>query len=165
MNTLPTRQHLEKFVRKHLYKSLESEIDDAVQMTMIQAHTRMHTFRGESKLSTWVFGIALQVCRNINSKFGPRLDVLVSLDEFADLDETVTMRTDSSVEPDCQLEQKELMTEINKWVKTLPVKHKIVIELLMEGLTYQQVADRLNLPIGTVRSRIHRARETWEQPA
>lgn len=153
-----TPQHLEKFVRKHLHGKLESEIDDVVQSTQVIAWRNREKFRGESKHDTWVFGIALRLCQNVNMRQGLRLDILTSLDEMLERDEPLTTHADESTEPDKAMEQRQTINAIQRGIESLQTRQRIVIELMIEGLSYQQIADRLAIPTGTVRSRINRAR-------
>jgi len=147
------QSRLTHFIRKHLRR--EDYIDDIIQQTHMAAFRNWATFRGESKPETWLFGIALNLVRNFRYR-----DTSFRFQED-DFDEQVsTIAADSSLEPEESLMRQERMECLKSAIDNLPGKMQTVVQLvLLEGFTYQDAALELDLPIGTVRSRLSRARD------
>jgi RNA polymerase sigma-70 factor (ECF subfamily) len=119
---------------------------DAAQETFVTAQKRMHEFEGRSELKTWLFGIALNHCRNLSRKRKPEVPV----DWLADTaSEPRHDGTDDRI-----LDRETLRCALAK----LTSEHREVVLLHeVDGLTYQEAADLLGIPVGTVKSRLHHA--------
>lgn len=151
------RSRLKGFIRKHLHR--EDLIDDVLQQTWLEAYRNWDQFRGESKPETWLFGIAFNLLRNSRSK-QCRLDYVFQ--ETVDGYESVA--SDFSEQPQNQLMRKQSISQLKHSIDQLPKGMRSVVELvLIDGYAYQDAADHLNLPIGTVRSRLSRARDTLRE--
>lgn len=147
------KSRLTHFVRKHLRR--EDFVDDIIQQTHMAAFRNWGGFRGESKPETWLFGIALNLVKNFRYR-----DNSYRFQED-DFDEQISIiPADSFCEPEeCMLRQ-ERMASLKVAIDHLPGKMQTVVQLvLLEGFTYQDAALELDLPIGTVRSRLSRARD------
>ena len=146
------QSRLTHFIRKHLRR--EDYVDDLIQQTHMAAFRSWARFRGESKPETWLFGIALNLVKNFRYRDS---SYRFSSDDF---DEQVSMiPADSICEPEESLMRQERMESLKLAIEQLPVKMQAVVQLvLLEGLSYQEAALELDLPIGTVRSRLSRAR-------
>ncbi|PQJ25557.1 hypothetical protein BSZ31_11855 [Limnobacter sp. SAORIC-690] len=147
------QSRLTHFVRKHLRR--EDYVDDLIQQTHLAAFRNWASFRGESKPETWLFGIALNLVKNFryrDTSFRFQAD---------DFDEQVSLiPADSMCEPEESLMRQERMETLKSAIDHLPGKMQTVVQLvLLEGFTYQDAALELDLPIGTVRSRLSRARD------
>lgn len=144
---------LKHFVRKHLRR--EDYIDDIVQQTHMAAFRNWARFRGDSKPETWLFGIALNLVKNFRYR-----DTSYKFQED-DFDEHISMiAADPIFEPEQSLMRQERMESLKLAIDHLPGKMQAVVQLvLLEGFTYQDAAMELDLPIGTVRSRLSRARD------
>lgn len=144
---------LKHFVRKHLRR--EDYIDDIIQQTHMAAFRNWAGFRGDSKPETWLFGIALNLVKNFRYR-----DTSYKFQED-DFDEQVSMiAADPIFEPEQSLMRQERMESLKLAIDHLPGKMQTVVQLvLLEGFTYQDAALELDLPIGTVRSRLSRARD------
>ncbi|WP_334119830.1 RNA polymerase sigma factor [Limnobacter sp.] len=151
---LKTQQsRLTHFVRKHLRR--EDYVDDLIQQTHMAAFRNWARFRGESKPETWLFGIALNLVRNFRYR-----DTSYRF-QGDDFEEQVSMiPADSFCEPEESLMRQERMESLKQAIDHLPAKMQNVVQLvLLDGFTYQDAALELDLPIGTVRSRLSRARD------
>ena len=116
---------------------------DAAQETFLTAQRVLKTFRGESSLSTWLFGIANNECRRLSRKRNL---------EISGLEEEMTSKS-SPTEP--QLVNRELL---NQAMGQLSKDHREAVLLHeVDGLTYEEAAAVLGVPVGTVKSRLHHA--------
>lgn len=147
------RSRLTHFVRKHLRR--EDYVDDLIQQTHMAAFRNWARFRGDSKPETWLFGIALNLVKNFRYR-----DTSFRF-QGDDFDELISMiPADSICEPEESLMRQERMETLKSAIDQLPGKMQTVVQLvLLEGFTYQDAALELDLPIGTVRSRLSRARD------
>ena len=137
----------------HMLGNREDALDCA-QETMLRAFRAFSSFRGDAQFSTWITRIAMNVCTDALRK---RRDA-VSLD---------ALRDGQGFDPKdqgpglyAQLEAKERARLLKEALALLPAEMKQMIVLRdVQGMSYEQVADILALPLGTVKSRISRARE------
>lgn len=147
------QSRLTLFVRKHLRR--EDYVDDLIQQTHMAAFRNWSRFRGDSKPETWLFGIALNLVKNFRYR-----DTSFRF-QGDDFDEQIsTIAADPMCEPEESLMRQERMETLKSAIDQLPGKMQTVVQLvLLEGFTYQDAALELDLPIGTVRSRLSRARD------
>ena len=133
--------------------------EDIGQETFFRAYRSAARYREISKFSTWLHTIAINLCRN---ELRRRKFRMYSLEGMAERDEDSKIRIDVADEkgkPDREVERKELGRLIKDAVATLPEKFKTPLVLRdMQGLTYEEIGQILDLPEGTVKSRINRAR-------
>jgi RNA polymerase sigma-70 factor (ECF subfamily) len=133
--------------------------EDIGQETFLRAYRSAARYREISKFSTWLHTIAINLCRN---ELRRRKFRMYSLEAMAEKDEDSKIRIDIADEkgtPDREVERRELGRMIKKAVDTLPEKFKTPLVLRdMQGLTYEEIGGILDLPEGTVKSRINRAR-------
>lgn len=129
------------------------EAEDLAQDVFVKVYRSMPGFRGASLFSTWLFRITTNSC--LNQKRSRRPETQIS--NGADGPELAV--ADPSSNPHHLLEQKELKIVLEKSIQSLPEEQRIVLILRdIEGLSYEAIADSLELELGTVRSRLHRAR-------
>ena len=125
----------------------------------MRAYRSAARYREISKFSTWLHTIAINLCRN---ELRRRKFRMFSLEGMAERDEDSKVRIDIADEkstPDREVERRELGRLIKNAVATLPEKFKTPLVLRdIQGLTYEEIGGILNLPEGTVKSRINRAR-------
>jgi len=115
---------------------------DAAQETFLTAHKAIRKFRGESSLRTWLFGIAHNHCRHLSRK---------NRTESWDW----TMETNGSHNPEGGLIDRQALRAA---MQTLTAEHREVVLLHeVDGLTYEEAAKVLGIPVGTVKSRLHHA--------
>ena len=139
-------------------------VPDIAQETFIRAYRALPQFRGDSQFYTWLYRIAVNTAKKalMDLKRDPLVTESARLGN-RDEDEEPT-RTDnepSDVEtPDALLASKQIATAVNLAIADLSEELRQAITLReIEGLSYEEIADLMNCPIGTVRSRIFRARE------
>lgn len=139
----------------------QAEIEDVVQESFIKAYRALPNFRGDSAFYTWLYRIGINTAKNYLVSMGRRPTVSTDIEiedaeNFEDGDELRTMET-----PESSLMTKEIAQTVNDTVASLPEELRTAITLReIEGLSYEEIATIMGCPIGTVRSRIFRARET-----
>ena len=139
------------------------EVNDVVQEAFIKAYRALEAFRGESAFYTWLYRIAVNTSKNYllaRNRRPPSFDVDLGDAENAELSSQL-QNLDS---PDNILSRNELETVIDVAIKGLPADLRNALMLReFEDLSYEQIADIMDCPVGTVRSRIFRAREALEE--
>lgn len=139
------------------------ESEDVAQETFIRAYVNIDTFKTELKFSTWLFRIATNLCIDRIRKKKPDfyLDAEVSGTEGLTLYSQIPSDVES---PDVEVESLELQETIQKEILKLPEKYRSVIVLkYIEELSLNEISEILDLPLGTVKTRIHRGREALRQ--
>jgi RNA polymerase sigma-70 factor (ECF subfamily) len=119
-------------------------------------HRKAGTFEGRSTVKTWLYAVALNVCRDHqrHQRRAPQ-QAPAALDAVEPLAEV----PDTSLDPLEQLEQQERAALVREALETLSTAHRTVLYMRdHEDMSYEQMADALAVPIGTVRSRLHNAR-------
>lgn len=139
-----------------------NDIPDVAQETFIKAYRSLDTFRGESAFYTWLYRIAVNTAKNYLMTQGrrpPTEDVLAEDAESFDVG-TKLRNIDT---PEHLILSDELKEIVFKTINELPDELKTAITLReLEGMSYEEIADVMECPVGTVRSRIFRAREFIE---
>jgi RNA polymerase sigma-70 factor (ECF subfamily) len=137
-----------------------AEVEDVTQEAFIKAYRALPSFRGDSAFYTWLYRIAINTAKNYLVALGRRAPTSTSFDhEDAESFEEADQLRDAST-PESELEGKEIAAVVNRAMDALPEDLRTAITLReIEGLSYDEIADVMNCPIGTVRSRIFRARE------
>ena len=139
------------------------EIDDVVQESFIKAYRALPRFRGDSAFYTWVYRIAINTAKNhlvARSRRPPDVDVEVSDAEFI---ESADQLRDSE-SPESALARDQLERTIDDAIRALPEDLRSAVTLReFDGLSYEQIAAIMECPVGTVRSRIFRAREAIDK--
>ncbi len=139
----------------------QSEIEDVVQESFIKAYRALPNFRGDSAFYTWLYRIGINTAKNYLVSMGRRPTVSTDIEiedaeNFEDGDELRTTET-----PESTMMTKQIAQTVNDTVASLPEELRTAITLReIEGLSYEEIATIMSCPIGTVRSRIFRARET-----
>ena len=134
----------------------EEDAFDLSQDAFLKAYRSLDTFRGESSFGTWICRMTANLCIDFLRK-QKRRGKIVSLDD-ADDGRSVEL-PDLRFEPQSAMERQELSTQIREGLEKLPQEQRIVLILRdMEGFSYQEIADTLKMELGTVKSRIYRAR-------
>ncbi|MFC5522637.1 RNA polymerase sigma factor RpoE [Polaromonas jejuensis] len=137
-------------------------VEDIAQETFIRAYRALAQFRGEAQFYTWLYRIAVNTAKK--ALMDLKRDPTVSENSFksADDDETSPLENEltSPETPDAVLASKEIAEMVNAAMEALPEELRQAITLReIEGLSYEEISEAMNCPIGTVRSRIFRARE------
>lgn len=142
----------------------QAEIEDVVQESFIKAYRALPNFRGDSAFYTWLYRIGINTAKNYLVSMGRRPQVsndieIEDAENFEDAGELRTLET-----PETELMTKEIAQTVNDTVEGLPEELRTAITLReIEGLSYEEIATLMDCPIGTVRSRIFRAREAIAQ--
>lgn len=135
------------------------EAEDISQEAFIRAYVNIHTFNQKRKFSTWLYRIATNLCIDRIRKKKPDY----YLDAEVTGTEGLTMYSQVAAEgqlPEEEVEEMELQAEIQRQILKLPDKYRSVIVLkYIEELSLQEISEILDLPLGTVKTRIHRGRE------
>lgn len=137
-----------------------AEVEDVAQEAFIKAYRALPTFRGDSAFYTWLYRIAVNTAKNYLVSQGRRAPTSTEFDsEDAETFEEGEQLRDVDT-PDRLLLSKQIGETVNAAMESLPDELKTAIVLReIEGLSYEEIAQIMDCPIGTVRSRIFRARE------
>jgi RNA polymerase sigma-70 factor, ECF subfamily len=135
------------------------EAQDLAQEAFIKAYRAIGGFRGESAFYTWLYRIAINTAKNdLVSRSRRHVDYQIDLQE-AEIYENAPQLQDMET-PETQLLNQEILATIKKTIDGLPEEMRVAIMLCeFDGLSYEEIAQVMDCPIGTVRSRIFRARE------
>jgi RNA polymerase sigma-70 factor, ECF subfamily len=138
----------------------QAEIEDVTQEAFIKAYRALGNFRGDSAFYTWLYRIAVNTAKNYLISQGRRAPTSTEYDaEEAEGFEDATGLRDIAT-PDSQLMSKQIGEIVNRTIERLPDELRTAITLReIDGLAYEEIAQIMDCPIGTVRSRIFRARE------
>jgi RNA polymerase sigma-70 factor (ECF subfamily) len=148
---------INRYVRDH------SEVQDVAQEAFIKAYRALANFRGDSAFYTWLYRIAINTAKNhlvARNRRPPASDVEVGDAEFYTGSEAL-----KDVEsPERSLLRDELQATVDRAIRDLPEDLRTAVTLReMEGLSYEDIATIMDCPVGTVRSRIFRAREAIDR--
>ena len=142
--------------------SNSDEADDVVQDAFIKAYRALPQFRGDSAFYTWLYRIAVNTAKNHLVSRGKRPISLSELTSNEGDDESfeVPVVTIDNNTPEAELMSRQIAEAVNRAVSALPEELQTALSLReIDGLSYEEIAEAMNCPIGTVRSRIFRARE------
>jgi RNA polymerase sigma-70 factor (ECF subfamily) len=137
------------------------EAEDVTQEVFIKAYRSLDSFRGASSFSTWLYRIATNLCIDRVRKRKRSPQQAYSLDEPFDKDEESGGRDvpDVTNEPSLGVEREELRQQVRLTVAQMPEKLRSVLVMCdIQGMAYEQIAQVLDCPIGTVKSRLFHAR-------
>lgn len=137
-------------------------VEDIAQETFIRAYRALAQFRGEAQFYTWLYRIAVNTAKKALMDLKRNPTVSENAYKSDDDDETSRVENEltSSETPDAVLASKEIAEIINAAMEALPEELRQAITLReIEGLSYEEISEAMSCPIGTVRSRIFRARE------
>ena len=145
------------------YLGDRNDVQDVSQETFIKAYRAIPNFRGESAFYTWLYRIAINTAKNhlvSKSRRPPNIDIDIDDGEFQD--NSAVLRDNES--PQASLATKQMEEVIFRAIENLPSELRVAVTLReFEGLSYEEIARIMDCPVGTVRSRIFRAREAIEQ--
>lgn len=139
-------------------------VEDIAQETFIRAYRALHQFRGDAQFYTWLYRIAVNTAKKslMGLKRNPVVTESALRNTDDDDDETYRPQNELTTDetPETVLAAKEIGAAVNAAMDALPEDLRQAVTLReIEGLTYEEIAEMMNCPIGTVRSRIFRARE------
>jgi len=137
-----------------------AEVEDVTQEAFIKAYRALPAFRGDSAFYTWLYRIGINTAKNYLMAMGRRAPTSteVEADEAEGFEEGEQLRDINT--PESLLLSNEIAETVNATIEGLPEELRRAIQMReIEGLSYEDIAQAMNCPIGTVRSRIFRARE------
>ena len=140
------------------------EVEDVAQETFIKAYRALPNFRGDSAFYTWLYRIGINTAKNWLVSHGRRVPTTTDLssEDSENLSEADLLRDINT--PERMMMSKEIGNVVNQAIDELPEDLRMAVTLReVEGLSYEEIAVVMNCPIGTVRSRIFRAREAIAQ--
>ena len=150
-------ERLKRFIQKRIWSREDAE--DVLQLTYLEALRCQERFTGGSKPETWLFGIAANLTRNYFKRHYSQ----PQLDEIGDalLSE---LRGEMENDPGMLVEYETILKRTVEALETLPDDTRSMFELIVDSeYSYQDTADHMGVPIGTVRSRLSRARQTLKR--
>jgi RNA polymerase sigma-70 factor, ECF subfamily len=137
-----------------------AEVEDVTQEAFIKAYRALPAFRGDSAFYTWLYRIGINTAKNYLMALGRRAPTTTEVEAedaegFEDGEQLRDINT-----PESMLLSKEIAETVNATIEQLPEELRTAIQLReIEGMSYEDIARIMDCPIGTVRSRIFRARE------
>ena len=140
-----------------------TEAEDVAQEAFVKAYRALGSFRGDSAFYTWLYRIAVNTARNsIASRQRRPLDYEADLSESEQNNVAARLKHDDT--PEAAALSEEIRVTVNQAIEQLPEDLRTAIVLReVEGLSYEEIADAMDCPVGTVRSRIFRAREAIDR--
>jgi RNA polymerase sigma-70 factor (ECF subfamily) len=140
-----------------------SEAQDVAQDTFIKAYKALGEFRGESAFYTWLYRIAINTAKNyLLSRSRRHSDYEVDMQDAEQIENAPQLKDIET--PENQLMNEQIIQVIKSAIEKLPEEMRIAIMLReFEGMSYEEIAEAMDCPIGTVRSRIFRAREAIDE--
>ncbi|MFP4416838.1 MAG: RNA polymerase sigma factor [Chitinispirillaceae bacterium] len=137
------------------------DLDDIIQQVFIKVFRSLSGFKGLSSLDTWIYRITSKVCTDqLRKKYRKRqLDIIDGSDEMIDF-----VAAPSQYNPDRDMEQQEISKQVFAALEKLSIpKRTVVVMFEMEQMSLDQISEILNLPVGTVKSRLFHARRDLER--
>ena len=134
---------------------------NTVAAKFIKAYRALNGFRGQSAFYTWLYRIGINTAKNYLVAMGrrPQVSTEIEVEDAENFEDGQDLRTIDT--PETELMTKQIAQTVNDTVAALPEELRTAITLReIEGLSYEEIATLMGCPIGTVRSRIFRARET-----
>ncbi|MEQ3693790.1 MAG: RNA polymerase sigma factor RpoE [Alcanivorax sp.] len=140
-----------------------AEAQDVTQEAFIKAYRALPSFRGDSQFYTWMYRIAVNTAKNHLISRGRKTPT-----QDIDLDDAAYFADESNMKdvntPDALLQRDQLKSVVFAAIEELPEELRRAVTLReLEGMSYEEIAETMDCPIGTVRSRIFRAREAIEK--
>ena len=137
-----------------------AEVEDVTQEAFIKAYRALPAFRGDSAFYTWLYRIGINTAKNYLMAMGRRAPTSteVEAEEAEGFEEGEQLRDINT--PESVLLSNEIAQTVNSTIEQLPEELRTAIQMReIEGMSYEDIAKAMDCPIGTVRSRIFRARE------
>ena len=136
----------------------EADVADAVQDVFIVVHAKLADFEGRSKMTTWLFGICLRVARDRRKRAHVRSEVV---DEAA-----VAAQADERSDVYLETERRQGLSLLERIFEDMPTDQRVVFGMFeLEGMTGEQISQMLDVPLGTVYSRLRLARDAFRRTA
>jgi RNA polymerase sigma-70 factor (ECF subfamily) len=137
-----------------------TEVEDVAQEAFIKAYRALPSFRGDSAFYTWLYRIGINTAKNYLVALGRRAPTVTEMESGDGEGSEESGQVPDYNTPENELMSRQIAETVNLAVDELPEELRTAITLReLEGLSYEEIATMMNCPIGTVRSRIFRARE------
>lgn len=151
------QQRIANLISRYVHDPVE--VQDVSQEAFIKAYRGLGNFRGDSAFYTWMYRIAINTAKNYLVTLGRRTpDYAVDAQDAEQYETGAALRDYAT--PERRLLTEEIGAVIHNGIEALPEDLKVAITLReLEGMSYEEIAEVMSCPIGTVRSRIFRARE------
>ncbi|MFO7528515.1 MAG: RNA polymerase sigma factor RpoE [Marinobacter sp.] len=147
-------------ISRYVYDS--QEVMDLTQETFVKAYRAIDRFRGDSAFYTWLYRIAVNTAKNFLESRGRRPQASADVSDAENFDDGIRLRDPAS--PERLLQREQLQEELSRAISELPEELRSAFLLReYDGLSYEDIAKILECPIGTVRSRIFRARDAVDR--
>jgi len=149
----------QRYVYNLAYRLLQDahEAQDLAQEAFLRAWQALETFRAESKFTTWLYRIVANLCYN-------RLPGLRRQIAQGDVEAMAALILAEGHSPASSVEAADQIAWLHQQVEALPVKYRLVITLFyLQEMSYQEIAETLDVPLGTVKTHLFRAREQLKQ--
>nr|WP_223793704.1 RNA polymerase sigma factor RpoE [Marinobacter sp. F4216] len=157
---LKYQSRVASIISRYVYDS--QEVMDLTQETFVKAYRALDRFRGDSAFYTWLYRIAVNTAKNFLESRGRRPQGSADVAEAETFEDGQRLRDVAS--PERLLQRQELQAELQNAIEHLPEELRSAFLLReYEGLSYEDIARILECPIGTVRSRIFRARDAVDR--
>jgi RNA polymerase sigma factor (sigma-70 family) len=144
------------------YEHNEADVEDIVQEALLEAVRCVDRFEGKSSMETWIFGIAINVARHHVAAATQRSRIITSVDDLADHSPDVLdafCETPQCDEPSNRTQSVQFVERLVQNVQAMPKELQTTFELLcVQECSYVEAAEAMGIPVGTVRSRLHRLR-------
>jgi RNA polymerase sigma-70 factor (ECF subfamily) len=132
------------------------EAEEATQDAFVRVYRGLHSFRGDAAFRGWVYRVAVNTCYNASRRVRRRRAVEKSMDPRS-LPET---GLDDKPSPESEIADREIGRKVRELIRRLPKKlYEVVVLSYLRDLSHEEIADALGIPRGTVKSRLHLARE------
>jgi RNA polymerase sigma factor (sigma-70 family) len=135
------------------YNSNSDDQKDMYQAVLVNIWKSLDNFRGDSAISTWVYRVAVNTSLSFTGKAFKQMKLLVN----TDTQNLVSILDDE--DPEAIIRQEELLVQLKNELNLLSVIDKVIISLLMEGLTMKEIADIIGITESSVKVKIHRVKE------
>ncbi|QTA38886.1 RNA polymerase sigma factor [Thermosipho ferrireducens] len=134
------------------------DVDDVIQEVMLRIYKGIKKFKGHSSLSTWIYRITINVCNSLYEKYKKKNEKTFSVESSGDENKEIQIE-DFNKDVQREVELEILYEKILEILEKLPEQERILIKLRdIDELSYSEIANILNIPEGTVKSRLHNAR-------
>lgn len=138
----------------------QSVVEDLVQESLVKAYRSIASFRGDSAFYTWLYKIGLNTARNylFDNKHRPQIDSSVEVEDAENYSSALDVHNAET--PETELINKQIVQTVSASIEALPAELRAAISMReIDGLSYQEISEIMNCPVGTTRSRIFRARD------
>ena len=152
----------QKSVYNLAYKMMKNESDalDISQEVFLKAYTNLKHFRGDSRFSVWLYRLAYNACIDATRKSKAALNMSLTVTD-EDSNTTEMELTDTRPLPERELERRETQREVQEAINQLPEdQRKIIVMREFSDMPYEDIAQALDISVGTVKSRLSRARKS-----